>query len=158
MADPVFLLPQDAPTMLVLIIPLFLFVEGIAIVLLAKSSRVRSVGFIPTWFLVTLLTWAGFMKGLDLFQQPPDPNALITVSYYPSASFPIVAVGEILIAIVETGAIWLMLRILLFAQQTAEPPTLARSLYYSVVANSASLCGGLIATYVLLQFAPGLPH
>ena len=116
LADPQVMSP--APFFLA---PLFLVLEGIIIVFLAKRSAPYRIRFITLWFFVTLITFLCLLLWSRMSKTP--------------ISFPAFLFAEILITIVEAAAIYYMLRWSFLARNLATPPSFSRALIYSVIAN-----------------------
>jgi hypothetical protein len=130
--------PIRMPIAPFILIPLFLIMEGVIIVFLAKSSEPYRIRFIIIWFFITLLTLAGLYTGLAFISMHIHQEN--TIAHIVS-----LILGECIVALVEGLIIWCLLRWRFLARNLSTPPSLYRAIVYSVFANVASLGGSIIS-------------
>ncbi len=131
-ADPIAMSP--APFVLT---PLFLILEGVLIVLLARRSLLYQIRFIVLWFFVTLVTFLGFMAWARMCGPITLSGSLLS---------------ECFIVVVEAGAIYIMLRWSFLARNLEAAPSITRALMYSLAANVLSLVSSYVALLVGAMF------
>jgi len=115
--------------------PLLLVAEGIVIAYLSKLQKPFELRFITVWFFVTFITWMLFMASLPTLQTIFGS----TIS---------VAVGEVVVILVEATIIFLLLRWNYLAKQLIKPPDVLASLRYSSFANVVSFAGSVLAIFI----------
>ena len=121
----------------------FLVLEGIVIVLLAKSSALYRIRFIAVWFFVTLTTWIGLVAWLRFI-----PGLFRAIDLFPNDVLFILS-GECIVVLIEGAILWRLLQWRFVARNPASHPSLRRAMELSLIVNVVSF-GGSILTYAFL--------
>jgi len=112
---------------------LLLFLEGIVLVSLARSTDIYRLRFVIAWFAVTFVTWRAFVIMLEYLSK----MLMITAS---------LTLGEIIVVLIEAPAIYAMLRLKIFVRQQSNAPSLISALWFSLVANLVSFGASFLLT------------
>jgi hypothetical protein len=119
-------------------VPLLLLLEGFIIVYLAKSYKDYLIRFVVVWFFVTLLTWLPFFASQVFLTKLK--GAIIAI-----------AIGELVVVLIEAWTIYLFLRWEFLARNTKDYPSYWRCVVYSVIANLVSIRSGYLSFLFLFD-------